>query len=139
MKQVSQIPKSRILILLGLLIVLVFGQVIGFEFVDIDDPVYVQNHMVVQGLTLEGLTWAVANIHTNFSTTLNWISHMVDVELFGFNPAGHHLTNFLLHLINTFLFFILFDQITREPMAERPCCHSVCHPSPACRDRGVGG
>ena len=79
MNQVSQIPQSRILLVLGLLVVAVFGQVIGFEFVNIDDPVYIHNFMVVQGVTLEGLSWAMANIHTNFSTTLNWISHMVDV------------------------------------------------------------
>ena len=105
MDQVTQISQSRILLVLGLLVVAVFGQVIGFEFVSIDDPVYVHNFMVARGLTLEGLSWAIANIHTNFSTTLNWISHMVDVELFGLNPAGHHLTNLLLHLANTF--FIL--------------------------------
>jgi protein O-mannosyl-transferase len=114
MDQVSQVSQSRILILLLLIIVVVFGQVIGFEFVDIDDPVYINNFMVVKGLTLEGLSWAFANIHTNFSTTLNWISHMVDVELFGLNPAGHHLTNLLLHLLNTFLFFIILEGITRD-------------------------
>lgn len=114
MDQVTQISQSRILLVLGLLVVAVFGQVIGFEFVSIDDPVYVHNFMVAQGLTLEGLSWAIANIHTNFSTTLNWISHMVDVELFGLNPAGHHLTNLLLHLANTLFFFIILDRITRD-------------------------
>jgi hypothetical protein len=114
MKQGSPITKSRILTLLGLLIVVVFGQVIGFEFVNFDDPVYINNYMVVKGLTLEGLAWVFASIHINFSTTLNWVSHMLDVELFGLNPAGHHLTNLLLHLINTFLFFIILDGITRD-------------------------
>ena len=114
MDQVPPIIKSRILILLALIIVVVFGQVIGFEFVNIDDPVYVNNYMVVKGLTLEGLAWVFASIHTNFSTTLNWISHMIDVELFGLNPAGHHLTNLLLHLLNTFLFFIILDGITGD-------------------------
>ena len=114
MDQVSQASQSRIFILLLLIIVVVFGQVIGFEFVDIDDPVYINNFMVVKGLTLEGLSWVFANIHTNFSTTLNWVSHMIDVELFGLNPAGHHLTNLLLHLFNTFLFFIVLEGITRD-------------------------
>jgi len=114
MDQVPPISKSRILILLVLIIVVVFGQVIGFDFVNIDDPVYIDNFMVAKGLTLEGLSWAFANIHTNFSTTLNWVSHMIDVELFGLNPAGHHLTNLLLHLANTFLFFIILDAITGD-------------------------
>ena len=110
----NQVSQSRIILLLGFLIVIVFGQVIGFEFVDVDDSVYVNNHMVVKGLTLEGLSWAIKNIHTNFSTTLNWISHMMDVELFGHNPAGHHLTNFLLHLLNTLLFFFILEKVTRD-------------------------
>jgi tetratricopeptide (TPR) repeat protein len=114
MDQVPQIPQSRIFTLLALIIVVVFGQVIAFEFVNIDDPVYINNFMVVKGLTLEGQAWAFANIHTNFSTTLNWVSHMLDVELFGLNPAGHHLTNLLLHLLNTFLFFIILEKITRD-------------------------
>ena len=114
MDQASPITKSRVLVLLGLLIAVIFGQVISFEFVNIDDPVYVNNYMVVKGLTWEGLSWVLASIHTNFSTTLNWISHMLDVELFGLNPAGHHLTNLLLHLLNTFLFFIILDGITGD-------------------------
>ncbi len=114
MYQIPPITKSRILILLGLITLVVFGQVIGFEFVNIDDPVYINNFMVVKGLTLEGLAWVFASIHTNFSTTLNWVSHMIDVELFGLNPAGHHLTSLLLHLVNTFLFFIILDGITRD-------------------------
>ena len=108
----------------------VFGQVIAFEFVNIDDPVYINNFMVVKGLTLEGLSWVFANIHTNFSTTLNWISHMIDVELFGLNPAGHHLTNLILHLLNTFLFFFILDRITRDrnksaSVAVRIVCQST--------------
>ena len=114
MNQVPQVSQSQVVILLGLLIVVVFGQVIAFEFVDVDDPVYINNFMVVKGLTLEGLSWAIVNIHTNFSTTLNWISHMVDVELFGLNPAGHHLTNLLLHLLNTVLFFVILERITGD-------------------------
>ena len=42
-----------------LIIVVVFGQVIGFEFVDIDDQVYINNFMVIKGLTLEGLSLGV--------------------------------------------------------------------------------
>ena len=114
MDQVSQVPQSRIFILLLLITVIVFGQVIAFEFVNIDDPVYINNFMVVKGLTFEGLAWAFANIHTNFSTTLNWVSHMIDVELFGLNPAGHHLTNLFLHLLNTFLIFVILEKITRD-------------------------
>ena len=116
MDQVPPITKSRILILLGLLIVVVFGQVIGFEFVNFDDPMYINNYMVVKGLTWEGIRWAFVRIDQNFFMPLPWISHMVDVELFGHNPAGHHGINLLLHTVNTLLFFGWLVRATDSPL-----------------------
>ena len=115
MDQVSQASQSRILILLLLIIVVVFGQVIGFEFVDYDDPIYVHNLYVSQGLTWEGIRWAFVRIDQNFFMPLTWISHMVDVELFGHNPAGHHAVNLLLHTINTLLVFGWLVRVTGSP------------------------
>ncbi len=115
MDQVPKIPHSRILILLVLIIVVVFGQVIGFEFVDFDDSMYVNNLYVSQGLTWEGIRWAFVRIDQNFFNPLTWISHMVDVELFGHNPAGHHGVNLLLHTVNTLLFYGWLVRVTRSP------------------------
>ena len=116
MDQVPQMPQRRILVLLVLIIVVVFGQVIGFEFVDFDDPIYVNNLYVSQGLTWEGIRWAFVRIDQNFFMPLTWISHMVDVELFGHNPAGHHGVNLLLHTINTLLFFGWLVRVTDSPL-----------------------
>ena len=38
---------------------------------------------------------------------------MVDVQLYGMNPAGHHLTSLLLHLANSILLFLLLQRVTR--------------------------
>jgi tetratricopeptide (TPR) repeat protein len=86
----------------------VFLPVLGFGFISLDDPDYVaRNPHVARGLTLESLRWAaqavvVANWHP-----LTMLSHLVDVELYGLDPRGHHLTNLLLHLANTALVFLL--------------------------------
>ncbi len=102
---VSPIRVSLLLVSCNLL---VFGQVIGFEFVNFDDPFYVYNENVKKGLTLDGIIWAFSPSE-NSANFLNWISHMIDVELFGFDPAGHHFVNLILHIVNSILFFsILF-------------------------------
>ncbi len=105
------ITPLRVSFLLTSSILLVFGQVVGFEFVNFDDPFYIYNDHVKKGLTLEGIIWAFSPSE-NSANFLNWISHMVDVELFGFNPAGHHFVNLILHIINSILFFSILFKFT---------------------------
>lgn len=79
-------------------------------FVNYDDPGYVlQNHFVQTGLNWSSVAWAWrATIMANWHP-LTWISHMVDVQLFRLNPAGHHASSLLLHIVNVvLLFFLLF-------------------------------
>ena len=116
MDQTPQVPPSRILILLVLIIVVVFGQAIGFNFVDFDDSMYVHNQYVTRGLTWEGIRWAFVRIDQNFFMPLTWVSHMMDVEFFGHNPVGHHGVNLLLHTVNTLLFFGWLVRATRSPL-----------------------
>ncbi len=53
----------------------------------------------------------------------NWhpltvLSHMLDCQLFGLKPWGHHLTNVLLHALNAALVFVLLQQMTGATLAE---------------------
>ena len=43
---------------------------------------------------------------------LTWLSHIADCELYGLRPAGHHITNLLLHVLNTLLLFWVFRKMT---------------------------
>ena len=75
-------------ILIALLLVAataaVYGQVIGFTFVNLDDHPYVlDNPDVLQGLTIRGVLWAFTTFHADFWHPFTWLSHMLDVELFG--------------------------------------------------------
>ena len=92
----------------------VYWQVLGHYFVPYhDDGDYVTwNAHVLNGLSLRGVIWALtrgcaANWHP-----VTWISHMLDVRIYGLNPMGHHLTNLLLHIANTILLFIIFNKLT---------------------------
>ena len=83
------------------------------DFVSYDDPQYVTDNAQVQGgLTREGVVWAFRTGHADNWHPLTWLSHMLDCQLYGLKPAGHHLTNLLLHVVNTVLLFILLRRLT---------------------------
>jgi Tfp pilus assembly protein PilF len=83
------------------------------EFVNYDDNVYITDNAQVQkGLTGKGIIWAFTTSHTGNWHPLTWISHMVDCELHGLNPKGHHLTNVLLHMANAILLFVVLRWMT---------------------------
>jgi len=88
-------------------VLLVYWQVKDHEFINYDDNVYItDNAQVQEGLTSKGIIWACTTSHTGNWHPLTWMSHMLDCELYGLNPWGHHLTNVLIHLANTILLFL---------------------------------
>ncbi|MFC1859847.1 tetratricopeptide repeat protein [Thermodesulfobacteriota bacterium] len=95
----------------------IYYQVLGFEFVNYDDNVYItDNPRVQKGLNLENIVWAftTSTWESNYWQPLTWLSHMLDVRLFGMNPGGHHLTNLIFHLANSLLLFHLFRQMSGQ-------------------------
>ncbi|HTZ39522.1 MAG TPA: glycosyltransferase family 39 protein, partial [Syntrophales bacterium] len=91
-----------------------FWQVSRCDFVQLDDTEYVLNNSHIQnGITMKGIGWAFTAGHANFWHPLTWISHMLDVQLFGLSPRGHHLTNLLLHIANTLLLFLVLHRMTK--------------------------
>ena len=103
-------------LLLILSVLIVYGQVLGFKFVNYDDNRYITgNPMVQQGLTPDSVKWAFTTTHAEFWHPLTWLSHMLDVQVFGLNPAGHHFSNLLLHVLNTLLVFSIFAKTTGHP------------------------
>lgn len=107
--------RSPLLIGLGLVLLtlLVYRDAPSFEFVNFDDGLYVTgNRHVQKGLTWDGVLWAwQANVASNWHP-LTMLSHMLDCELYGLNPRGHHLTNLLLHLANVWLLFEVLRRMT---------------------------
>ena len=100
-------------IFLAAIIWLVFGQTLGFGFVNYDDNVYVYENPVVQkGLTLRGIVWAFTHVYAFNWHPLTWISHMLDCRLYGLHAGGHHLTNVLLHTATAILLFLVLRRMT---------------------------
>ena len=91
----------------------VFGQTVYFDFVNFDDSDYVsKNPGVTNGLTLAGIVRAFTHSHAANWHPLTWISHMLDCQLYGLNPGGHHATNVAIHAANAVLLFLLVRQMT---------------------------
>jgi tetratricopeptide (TPR) repeat protein len=92
---------------------LLFGRTKNFSFVSFDDADYVYDNIQVrQGLTAEGIRWAFAGFHAFNWHPLTWISHMLDVSLFGMKPSGHHLVGVALHGVNAVLLYLLLLSTT---------------------------
>ncbi len=92
---------------------LVFGQTLRHEFINFDDGDYViKNAQVSRGLTLEGIAWAFTHVHSANWHPLTWISHMLDCQFYGLNPAGHHFSNVLIHAATAILLFFVLRQMT---------------------------
>jgi tetratricopeptide (TPR) repeat protein len=91
----------------------VFGQTLGFGFVDFDDNSYIyENPVVQQGLTPSGIVWAFTHVWASNWHPLTWISHMLDCQFYGLNAGGHHFTNVLLHTATVILLFLVLRQMT---------------------------
>ncbi len=93
----------------------VYLQAARFNFVMVDDPVYVgDNEHVRQGLSVGNLGWAFTTFHDGNWFPLTWISLMLDASIYGLWPGGYHLTNVLLHTANVLLVFATFTRMTRQ-------------------------
>ncbi len=107
------LKNTIVCLLLALLTFAVYSPVLKNDFVNYDDPLYVtENTFVNKGISLEGIKWALTRSHQANWHPLTWMSHMVDCEIFGMEPHGHHLTNLIIHIINVLLLFVLLNYMT---------------------------
>jgi tetratricopeptide (TPR) repeat protein len=100
------------LLLVGLTVA-VYAPVASYDFVRFDDPDYVtQNDQVRAGLTWHGLHWAFTTGHIANWHPLTWLSHMLDVQLFGVSAGAHHVVNLVFHVASSLLLFIVLRRMT---------------------------
>ncbi len=98
---------------LALVTLAVFWPVIRYDFVYLDDSVYVtDNARVLQGLTWDSVRWSFTTLEAAFWQPLTWLSYLLDVTLFGKSAGAMHLTNLLLHVASTVLLFTVLRQMT---------------------------
>ena len=108
-----QTPVLLICLLLVAATLAAYSQLPECGFIAWDDGEYVvDNPQVKAGLTVDTIAWAFKETGIRYWHPLTWLSHMLDVELYGLNPSGHHWTNLLLHLANTLLLFAALRRLT---------------------------
>jgi protein O-mannosyl-transferase len=109
----THLSKVIICLILAGAVLAAYWQVSGYDFINFDDPTYVvDNRMIRQGITLEGVKWAFSSVYASNWHPLTWVSHMLDVELFGLDPGKHHLTNVFFHMLNSVLLFLVLFGMT---------------------------
>jgi Flp pilus assembly protein TadD len=95
-------------LLLAVVTLALYNPVNRHPFVNYDDDRYVINNPHVrQGLTADTIAWSLTATEQANWHPLTWMSHALDCSLFRLNPAGHHFTSVLLHVVNVILLFLL--------------------------------
>ena len=101
--------QSSVLVLLGLT---VFWPSVHFDFVNWDDPAYLEHNELIKGWSWQNLKGIATETVTRNYAPLTIFSFLVEHTLWGLNPAGYHFTNIALHTINAVLVFLLVRRLT---------------------------
>ena len=100
-------------VLLSVLVLAVYSPVGRHPFIDYDDYLYIVNNAHVKsGLNWDTFKWSLTATEQSNWHPLTWLSHALDCQLFGLNPAGHHWTNLAFHIVNAVLLFLLLLCVT---------------------------
>jgi protein O-mannosyl-transferase len=112
----SKPPTVILCLLLTLAVLTVYSQISMHDFIAYDDDQYVyENPMVKAGITPAGIHWAFFSFYYANWHPLTWLSHMLDCQMFGLKPGGHHLMNLAIHMASTLLLFIVLLKMTHRP------------------------
>jgi protein O-mannosyl-transferase len=89
----------------------------GGGFVGLDDELYIRDKPSAAGLTDSSIAFAFTSVKDLYWHPLAWLSHEVDVELFGQNATGHHASSLLIHAITAALFCLVLSRLGATPLA----------------------
>jgi Flp pilus assembly protein TadD len=90
-----------------------FWPLAGNGFIQFDDQLYiVGNPHVRSGLSAANAVWAMTSAYASNWHPLTWISHQLDVTLFGLDAGRHHLMGLALHLASALALLSLLWRLT---------------------------
>jgi protein O-mannosyl-transferase len=93
-----------------------YAQVARHGFLHYDDNLYVtENPRVLAGLSWGAVRWAFTTFQASNWHPLTWLSHLLDVQLFGPEPGAHHLVNAALHAVNAAVLLLVLTALTGAP------------------------
>jgi len=104
---------SVLYVVIFLSVLISYSGMLHNEFIGYDDDKYVtENVHAQQGISKDSILWAFSSLHASNWHPVTWLSHMLDVELYGMNSRGHHCTSLLLHMANSLLLFLVLKSMT---------------------------
>lgn len=96
------------MVLLTVLVAVIYAATVGFDFINLDDDLYVTNNPAVRGgLSFGFIKWAFTTFYAANWHPVTWLSHALDVSFFGVEAGGAHAVNVILHAANSLLLFYL--------------------------------
>lgn len=109
--------------MLAAVMVLIAGTLVSYlpafqaDFLPFDDQQYVyMNSNVAEGISWDSTIWAFTRVSVANWHPLTWLSHMIDVELFGLDPHGHHASSIVWHVANVVLLFAVLKYLTGQAL-----------------------
>ncbi|MBN2383133.1 tetratricopeptide repeat protein [bacterium] len=102
-------------LLLVILVTLVYAGILDHGFVQLDDDLYVYENPDIQLKTSSSLWHLLTSYYVGNFHPLTMLSYAVNYALSGLEPHAYHLTNLLLHLLNTFLVLIFLHELGLGP------------------------
>jgi tetratricopeptide (TPR) repeat protein len=106
-------PSFLAIALLTVVGVVIYAQTIRFDFVNLDDNVYItENPIVHTGLNWNTFVWAFTSAYGANWHPITWLSHLIDVDLFGLDAGGHHVESFVFHIVDSIILYFLIRLMT---------------------------
>ena len=116
--QRKEVPRWALALVLLAGVLAIYHEVGTFDFVNYDDDRYVTaNEQVRAGPSAATVAWAFTTTAASNWHPLTWLSHLLDVGLFGLEPGGHHWTSVLLHAAGALLLFRFLARTTGSDLA----------------------
>lgn len=124
MKKDIKIKQLTALILIILIILIVFGQVIGFEFLEWDDNYHIYENPYMDSVTLSSILhfWKkphnFAMVYTIWAIQAKFTRASETAEpILKFNSSVFHFTNLLFHILSALIVFVTLKILIRNNLA----------------------
>ena len=103
------------ILVLGVLIFFLFGPIIGFDFIAIDDGGQILENEKIHHLTLDNLLEIFSSDTVSMYQPLTSLFFALIIGLFGFKTAAaFHVASILIHVLNTCLVYALSQRLFQK-------------------------
>jgi len=110
----NSMNKNIWIILILILTILIYFKVINNDFVFWDDDTYIHDNPYILSLDLNNLKKIFTEPYFCNYHPFTTLTYAIEYYFFKLNPHPYHFLNFILHLINTLLVFLLIKGITKR-------------------------